>query len=145
MFAKVKLISLSAFAIFVLSSCSGAYQLLKEQDGVAISYKIKQNKKTAQNEVYLKFTNKSDSHQSIDLELGFYNNGILDATSTITNCLKKGPFPQIHSIVDDEIASKINTEGQNNESTSETGEIVRIEITSLTITPIDECRKVNSQ
>ena len=62
---------------------------LKSTEDVQVFYKIKSDK-SGNEEMRIKLINKSRSHINVDLEIGFYETGVLDQRVEINRCLKKG-------------------------------------------------------
>lgn len=62
---------------------------LKSTKEVQLFYKIKTDK-DGEEEMRVKLINKSKSHLNVDVEIGFYDTGVLDQRSNINRCLKKG-------------------------------------------------------
>lgn len=115
---------------------AGGYEDLKSKDNVTVKYKLKENKE-GKKEVYIKFKNKAKSAVNVDTEVSFYMNGILEESSMVNDCLKKSCFNNwfrpVHIIITENISQdKLMSED------------LKIEITELSVTKIDECRKTDS-
>ena len=68
-----------------------SYQTLESKNNVSIKYKWKLNQENKKL-LLIKFKNQSTSHQNINIELGFYLNGIMEEKVQVASCAKKGFF-----------------------------------------------------
>ena len=112
------------------------YAEMSTKDQVTVKYKWKTNKEGNQ-ELRIKFKNKAKSAVNLDLELGYYLNGVMEEKVAIADCLKKSFidnwFRQIH-IVTSENLSKEQLMSED----------LDVQVTEMKIEKIDECGETDS-
>ncbi|MAY84462.1 MAG: hypothetical protein CMP59_10055 [Flavobacteriales bacterium] len=86
-----KIIGLLAILFSVQFASAQSWQVIEENEDTEIKYKWKKNKE-GNLELRVRLKNLSKSDLNVDVEIAFYNNGILEQSSMINTCLKKGAF-----------------------------------------------------
>ena len=87
------------FLLFVLISITkvngqSKYSILETKQDVSIKYKWKLSKENKK-QLLIKFKNKSKVNQNINIEVGFYLNGVMQEKAQVATCAKKGFFNNI--------------------------------------------------
>lgn len=77
--------------VCIQSASAQSWQVIEESEAVAVKYKWKENDANV-TELRVKLKNKAKSDINVDLELAFYDNGVLEQSSAINTCLEKGLF-----------------------------------------------------
>lgn len=103
---------------------------LKTTDDIKVFYKWKKDKQ-GDEELRIKLINNAKSDLNVDLEIAFYDAGVLDQSSQINTCLKKGFFSNVFRIwqviqpEDDGSGTKLST--------------FELEVTQLKTEKVDQC------
>lgn len=102
--------SLGLFFFIITNAFSQSkYEALFDKNEIQCYYKIKKVKND-QNRIYLKFKNKSSSHQNVELNIGLYLNGVMEEEAQIDLCLKKGFFSNLlakpQTVINEQIQEK---------------------------------------
>jgi hypothetical protein len=80
-----------AFFLCIQLSSAQSWQVVEETEEVEVKYKWKENDANV-TELRVKLKNKAKSDLNVDVEVAFYDNGILEQSSLISTCLEKGLF-----------------------------------------------------
>ncbi|MEX2379180.1 MAG: hypothetical protein WD530_00435 [Vicingaceae bacterium] len=85
-----KLIGLIGIILFTFNGIHAqmCYDVLQTEEDIKVKYKWKENE-SGEKELRIKFKTTAKSDLNMDLELGFYHNGILEEKAQINDCLKK--------------------------------------------------------
>ena len=86
-----RVIGIIAFLFCVQVSSAQSWKVIEETEEVAVKYKWKENDANV-TELRVKLKNTAKSDLNVDLEVAFYDNGILEQSSMINTCLEKGLF-----------------------------------------------------
>ncbi len=120
--------------LFIAPSAAQSYRELKAKDGVSLKYKWKDNKQ-GKRELRVKFNNKSKTNVNVDVEIGFYTQGVLEETVEISDCLKRSFFDNwfrpIHIV-----SSSLNNEQLNSSD-------LQLEASEFKTEQTDECRETD--
>lgn len=84
-----KIIGLVALLLMVNLLSAQSWEVLKQNEQAVAKYKWKESKE-GEMELRIKFKNTSKSDLNVDFEIGFYADGVLEESSEIATCLKKG-------------------------------------------------------
>ena len=101
-----------------------------ESEGVYAQYQWKVSKEGIR-ELKVKFTNKSKSAVNVDLEVSFYENGILEESSNIAACLKKSFFANLFRPY-----HLVQTESKENDS-------FEVKLTEFKTVKVEECTETD--
>ena len=86
-----RVIGVLVFLLSIQTVSAQSWQVIKESEDVAVKYKWKENDANV-TELRVKLKNKVKSDLNVDVEVAFYDNGILEQSSMINSCLEKGLF-----------------------------------------------------
>lgn len=82
------------FFCFIVTLSAQSWKALKSNEAVEVKYKWKENK-SGKEELRIKFKNTSKKDQNVDLEIGFYEAGVMNERAQVNTCLKKGFFSNL--------------------------------------------------
>jgi len=86
-----KLIGLLVIVFCVQIASAQSWQVLEENNEIEVKYKWKENV-DGNLELRVKLKNTAKAHMNVDVEIAFYENGVLEQSSMINTCIKKGFF-----------------------------------------------------
>ena len=111
------------------------YDKLSEKENVTVKYKWKENSE-GEKELRIKFNNQAGSDLNVNLELGFYHNGILEEKAVIADCLKRyfwnDWFRPIHIVANEELTQEELESDQ-----------FSLEITDLKTEKVEKCEETH--
>ena len=130
---------LSFLLLIILAVTTNAqicYSTMSEKNDVIVKQKWKENKE-GKRELRIKFKNKTGSAVNVDMEFGFYLNGIMEEKVVINDCLKKSFlnnwFRPIHIITSETLS---NEQLKSDE--------LEVQVSEMKTTEVDECRETDS-
>jgi len=93
----IRILFIIALCFTSLSTKAQSWINLKTTEEVKVFYKLKKDN-SGKEEIRIKMINQSKSNLNVDLEIGFYDAGVLDQRAEINDCLKKGLFNNLFRI-----------------------------------------------